>query len=118
MRPQCIAPAGWLQSKNGPIPYFPKLEILTGLFRTRKTPVVIPKAADGLKMAYFLGLSKTPGGCMYPVSRFSGRISVRLSCLGKYFIRGVSSVGRAREWHSRGRRFDPDTLHFFYSYRV
>src|SRR5262249_18314377 len=26
-------------------------------------------------------------------------------------IRGHSSVGRAREWHSRGRRFDPAWLH-------
>src|SRR5690606_27749777 len=25
--------------------------------------------------------------------------------------RGHSSVGRALEWHSRGRRFDPDWLH-------
>lgn len=25
--------------------------------------------------------------------------------------RGCSSVGRALEWHSRGRRFDPDQLH-------
>ena len=25
--------------------------------------------------------------------------------------RGHSSVGRAREWHSRGRRFDPAWLH-------
>ena len=25
--------------------------------------------------------------------------------------RGYSSVGRALEWHSRGRRFDPDYLH-------
>ena len=24
---------------------------------------------------------------------------------------GCSSVGRALEWHSRGRRFDPDQLH-------
>ena len=24
---------------------------------------------------------------------------------------GYSSVGRALEWHSRGRRFDPDYLH-------
>ena len=24
---------------------------------------------------------------------------------------GRSSVGRALEWHSRGRRFDPDRLH-------
>ena len=30
-----------------------------------------------------------------------------------YFIRrwGCSSVGRALEWHSRGRRFDPVQLH-------
>src|SRR3989304_8469011 len=26
---------------------------------------------------------------------------------------GCSSVGRALEWHSRGRRFDPDQLHQF-----
>ncbi len=26
-------------------------------------------------------------------------------------LRGRSSVGRAREWHSRGRRFDPVRLH-------
>jgi hypothetical protein len=26
-------------------------------------------------------------------------------------LRGHSSVGRAREWHSRGRRFDPAWLH-------
>ena len=25
--------------------------------------------------------------------------------------RGRSSVGRALEWHSRGRQFDPDRLH-------
>ncbi len=25
--------------------------------------------------------------------------------------RGRSSVGRVLEWHSRGRRFDPDRLH-------
>ena len=25
--------------------------------------------------------------------------------------RGYSSAGRALEWHSRGRRFDPDRLH-------
>ena len=28
---------------------------------------------------------------------------------------GCSSVGRALEWHSRGRRFDPDQLHHFSS---
>ncbi len=27
---------------------------------------------------------------------------------------GRSSVGRALEWHSRGRRFDPDRLHFVF----
>lgn len=25
-------------------------------------------------------------------------------------LRGVSSVGRARQWHCRGQRFDPVTL--------
>ncbi len=29
-----------------------------------------------------------------------------------HFRRGISSVGRAFEWHSKGRRFDPDILHF------
>ena len=28
--------------------------------------------------------------------------------------RGCSSVGRALEWHSRGRRFDPDQLHHIF----
>ncbi len=27
------------------------------------------------------------------------------------WIWGYSSVGRALEWHSRGRQFDPDYLH-------
>ena len=27
-------------------------------------------------------------------------------------LRARSSVGRALEWHSRGRRFDPDRVHF------
>ena len=29
----------------------------------------------------------------------------------KPYLWGCSSVGRALEWHSRGRRFDPDQLH-------
>lgn len=28
-----------------------------------------------------------------------------------FLMWGYSSVGRALEWHSRGRRFDPDYLH-------
>lgn len=31
--------------------------------------------------------------------------------------RGVSSVGRAREWHSRGRGFKSHTLHQTLGYR-
>ncbi len=31
---------------------------------------------------------------------------------------GHSSVGRALEWHSRGRRFDPDWLHHISSYNL
>ena len=31
-------------------------------------------------------------------------------------IWGRSSVGRALEWHSRGRQFDPDRLHIKLSY--
>src|SRR5687768_9618614 len=34
----------------------------------------------------------------------SGNVSERASW-------GCSSIGRALEWHSRGRRFDPDQLH-------
>lgn len=30
---------------------------------------------------------------------------------GTVAARGYSSVGRAFEWHSKGRRFDPDYLH-------
>jgi hypothetical protein len=29
-----------------------------------------------------------------------------------FSVWGCSSVGRALEWHSRGRRFDPDQLHW------
>ena len=35
-------------------------------------------------------------------------------CYNKFshsWLRGYSSVGRAFEWHSKGRRFDPDYLH-------
>src|ERR1700733_6412746 len=42
------------------------------------------------------------GGYM-PGSRVPGEASVRMW--------GHSSVGRAPEWHSGGRRFDPDWLH-------
>ncbi len=38
--------------------------------------------------------------------------------LGRYpisYFWGCSSVGRALEWHSRGRQFDPDQLHTNYS---
>ena len=28
-----------------------------------------------------------------------------------HYFRAVSSAGRAREWHSRGQRFDPATVH-------
>ncbi len=53
--------------------------------------------------------------------RRSAKVAVRVpleSCSSFVILPGaVSSAGRAREWHSRGQRFDPATVHaMFYVY--
>ena len=50
---------------------------------------------------------------MHPLFDFLGQslaIILKISYI-RIRIRAVSSAGRALEWHSRGQRFDPATVH-------
>ena len=74
------------------------------LNKKRKHPTENLKLSDGKQRKRRRKVLKTHFKCLKITNKCDNIIE-------QLNLRGYSSVGRALEWHSRGRRFDPDYLH-------